>query len=46
MKNILTDIHDKIMLRKRGIIETINDMLIKHSTDCAYPSQKFLQLHR
>lgn len=27
MKNRLMDIHDKIMLRKRSIIETINDML-------------------
>ncbi|WP_370539236.1 transposase [Alloprevotella sp. Lung230] len=27
MKNRLMDVHDKIMLRKRSIIETINDML-------------------
>ena len=27
MKNRLIDVHDKIMLRKRSIIETINDML-------------------
>lgn len=27
MKNKLMDIHDKIMSRKRSIIETINDML-------------------
>ena len=27
MKNRLMDAHDKIMLRKRSIIETINDML-------------------
>ena len=27
MKNKLMDVHDKIMLRKRSIIETINDML-------------------
>jgi len=27
MKNRLTDVHDKIVLRKRSIIETINDML-------------------
>ena len=27
MKNRLMDVHDKIMLRKRSMIETINDML-------------------
>lgn len=27
MKNRLMDVYDKIMLRKRSIIETINDML-------------------
>ena len=27
MKNRLRDVHDKIILRKRSIIETINDML-------------------
>ena len=27
MKNRLMDVHDKIILRKRSIIETINDML-------------------
>ncbi|MDY2633783.1 MAG: transposase, partial [Prevotella sp.] len=27
MKNRLMGVHDKIMLRKRSIIETINDML-------------------
>ena len=27
MKNLLMNVHDKIMLRKRSIIETINDML-------------------
>jgi len=27
MKNRLMDVRDKIMLRKRSIIETINDML-------------------
>ena len=27
MKYLLLDVHDKILLRKRSIIETINDML-------------------
>ena len=27
MKNRLMDVHDKVILRKRSIIETINDML-------------------
>ena len=29
MKNSLTDLHDKILLRKRSVIETMNDELKK-----------------
>ncbi len=33
MRNSLMSIADKILLRKRALIETVNDELKKHRTD-------------
>ena len=36
MKNKLMDIQEKLLLRKRAIIETINDQLKKYIPDRAF----------
>ena len=42
MKNRLMDVYDKIMLRKRSIIETINDML-KNVAHIVHPATEVSQ---
>ena len=41
MKNALMLMHDKIMLRKCALIETVNNELKKHLSDRTNTSSKF-----
>ena len=45
LKNALMLQHDKIMTRKRSLIETVNDQLKKRLSDRAYPPSVLLELY-
>ena len=45
VKNALMLQHDKIMTRKRSLIETVNDQLKKRLSDRAYPPSMLLEIY-